>query len=56
VAGALIIILAFSCYVSVAKDLPFWRRFGEMAGLSLGVAAVSFGVGYLLRAMVGVDV
>lgn len=56
VAGALTIILSFSYYVSVARDLPFWRRFGEMAGLSLGVAAVSFGVGYLLRAVVGVDV
>ncbi len=56
VTGALAIILAFSYYVSVAKDLPFWHRFGEMAGLSLGVAAVSFGIGYLLRAVVGVDV
>lgn len=56
VACALAIILAFSYYVSVAKDLPFWHRFGEMAGLSLGVAAVSFGVGYLLRTVVGVDV
>jgi VIT1/CCC1 family predicted Fe2+/Mn2+ transporter len=56
VAGALTIILAFSYYVSVAKDLPFWHRFGEMAGLSLGVATVSFGVGYLLRLLVGVDV
>lgn len=49
VAAALGIILAFTYYVSVAKDLPLWRRFAEMAGLSLGVAAVSFGVGYVLR-------
>jgi len=56
VAGALTIILAFSYYISVAKDLPFWRRFSEMAGLSLGVATLSFAVGHLLRVVVGVDV
>lgn len=55
VAGALTVILAFSIYVSIALDLPFWRRFLEMAGLSLGVAAVSFGIGFLLRHFVGVD-
>ena len=49
-------ILAFSYYLSVARDLPFWRRFLEMAGLSLGVAALSFGIGYLLRQFIGVDV
>ena len=56
VAGALAVILAFSYYVSVARDLPFWRRFFEMACLSLGVATISFGIGYLLRRFVGVDV
>jgi len=56
VAGALTVILAFSYYISVARDLPFWRRFLEMAGLSLGVAAISFGIGYLLRRFAGVDV
>lgn len=55
VAGALLIILAFTYYISVARDLPFWPRFAEMAGISLGVAAVSFGIGYLLRAFVGVE-
>lgn len=55
-AGALLIILAFSFYISVARGLPFTRRFAEMAGLSLGVAAVGFGIGYLLRLFMGVDV
>jgi len=55
VAGALTVILAFTCYISVARDLPFWRRFLEMAGLSLSVATVSFGIGYVLRAFAGVD-
>ena len=56
VGAALLIIFAFAYYVSVARDLPLWRRFGEMAGLSLGVAAVSFAIGYVVRAIFGVDV
>ena len=54
--GALGIILAFTYYLSVARGVGFWRRFLEMAGLSLGVAGVSFGIGWLLRVFVGVEV
>lgn len=53
---AVLIILFFTYYVSVAKDLDFKSRFLEMAGLSLGIAAFSFGVGYLVRIFLGVDV
>jgi len=53
---AILIILVFNFYVSVAKDYPFKRRFLEMATLSLGVALVSFIIGYLLRIVVGVDI
>lgn len=53
---AVLIIAGFNYYISVAKDLPFKRRFFEMAGLSLGVAGFSFLVGLLLRAFLGVDV
>jgi VIT1/CCC1 family predicted Fe2+/Mn2+ transporter len=53
---AVLIILFFNYYVSVAKDLDFRRRFLEMAGVSLGVAAFSFGVGYLIRIVLGVEV
>jgi len=56
VAAALAIILSFTYYVSVAQELPFWRRFGEMAALSLGVAAASFGIGYAVRVIFAVDV
>lgn len=54
-ANALAIILAFSFYISVARDEPFWPRFSEMAFLSLGVATVSFGIGFLLRNYAGID-
>ena len=53
---ALLIIATFNFYVSVAKDLDFKARFLEMAGLSLGVAAISFLVGYVVRILFGVDV
>jgi vacuolar iron transporter family protein len=39
---SVVIIALFNFYASVAKDQPFGKRFLEMAGLSLGVAAFSF--------------
>jgi len=53
---SVLIIAAFNYYVSVAKDVPFGKRFLEMAGLSLSVAALSFLAGFILRAVLGVDV
>lgn len=53
---AVIIIAVFNYYISVAKDEKFRRRFFEMAGLSLSVAAISFVIGLLIRNWMGVDV
>lgn len=53
---AVLIIAIFNYYISVAKDEPFRPRFLEMAGLSLGVAAFSFLIGYLIRQWLGVNV
>jgi VIT1/CCC1 family predicted Fe2+/Mn2+ transporter len=53
---SVLIILAFTYYTSVAKDLPFARRFLEMAGISLGVAVISFGIGTVIRLVLGVEV
>lgn len=53
---AVLIIAVFNYYISVAKDEPFRKRFAEMAGLSLGVAAFSFGVGYLIRMWLGIEI
>jgi len=53
---AVTIIALFSYYFSVVKDVPFKNRFLEMAGLSLGVAGLSFLVGFVVRAFLGVDV
>jgi VIT1/CCC1 family predicted Fe2+/Mn2+ transporter len=53
---ALLIIAAFNYYISVAKGEPFRPRFLEMAGLSFGVAAFSFVIGYLIRLWLGIEV
>ena len=53
---ALSIILGYTFYITTAKSLPFGKRFLEMALISMTVAIISFGVGYLLRSVVGVEV
>jgi len=54
--NAILIIVIFTYYVSVAQDVPFRRRFSEMAGISLGVAALSFFIGFLVREFLGIEV
>lgn len=53
---AVIIILVFNFYISVAKDLKFTSRFFEMAGISLGVAGLTFFIGFLVRITLGVSI
>lgn len=50
-----LIIAGFTYYTSVAMDQPFRSRFVEMAGISIGVAVVSFFVGILAKQFLGVD-
>ena len=54
--GAVMVILLFTFYISVAKDLPFWRRFAEMLVISLGIAAISFVIGVLIRTVLNINV
>lgn len=51
-----LIIWGFNYYIAVAKGLNFKRRFGEMALISLGVAALSFVVGLVVKNVLGVDI
>jgi VIT1/CCC1 family predicted Fe2+/Mn2+ transporter len=51
----LLIILAFNYYLSVAKEEAFLQRFGEMALISLSVAAISFVIGLLAKQLLGID-
>ena len=55
-AGAVFVIFLFTFYIAVAKDLPFWRRFGEMLLISLGIAAISFVIGILIRTVLNVSI
>jgi len=55
-AFALLIIAFFNYYISIAKDVEFRQRFLEMAVLSLGVAALSFVIGFAVRTFLGIDV
>lgn len=54
--GAVAVIFFFTFYISVAKDLPFWRRFCEMLAISLGIAAISFVLGVAIRVFLNVNV
>jgi VIT1/CCC1 family predicted Fe2+/Mn2+ transporter len=52
---AVLIIAFFTYYTSIAKGLSFRKRFFEMAFISLGVAAITFFVGYLIKIFFNVD-
>ena len=54
--GAVMVIFLFTFYISVAKDLPFWRRFAEMLAISLGIAAISFVIGILIRTVLNITI
>ena len=53
---ALLIVAAFNYYISVVQEVSFRKRFLEMAGLSLGVSAISFMIGLLLRKFFGIEI
>ncbi|MDD5681124.1 MAG: VIT1/CCC1 transporter family protein [Candidatus Omnitrophica bacterium] len=56
IANALLVILIFTFYMSVAKGLNFRKRFMEMAGISLSIAAVNFFIGLIIRKVFGIAV
>ena len=51
----ILIIAGFTYYTSVAQDKPFKSRFLEMALISIGVAVLSYVVGVVAKAVLGVD-
>lgn len=54
--NAIIVIFIFTFYISVAKDISFRNRFVEMALISLGIAALTFAIGFLIRIFLNVEV
>jgi len=53
---SILIVFLFTYYISVANDQPFRKRFLEMVILSTVVGLISFGLGYLVRVLFGIDV
>jgi len=56
ITNAVLIILVFTYYLSVAREIPFGRQFLVTVSISLGVAAASFLIGLAIRAALGIDV
>ena len=54
--GAVTVIFLFTFYITVADDLPFWRRFAEMLVISFGIAAISFVIGIIIRTVLNVTI
>ncbi len=54
--GAIIMIFVFTFYYAVVKEISFKVRFLEMFGICMGVAAVSFAIGLLIRKFLGIQV
>ena len=50
------IIFTYTFYITTAKSLKFWGRFVEMAIISLTVAILSFGVGFLVKLLFGAEI
>lgn len=53
---AILVILVFNYYISVARDTDFKKRFTEMSLISLGVAGISFIFGILVKNLFGIEI
>jgi len=53
---ALVEIVLFNFYISVAKNLSFKKRFWEMTLICISVAAISFVIGYFVKILLNVNV
>ena len=56
IGNAIIVIFIFTFYISVAQDLSFKKRFWEMALMSLGIAAITFCIGFVIRIFFGINI
>jgi VIT1/CCC1 family predicted Fe2+/Mn2+ transporter len=54
--GAILLILVFTFYFSVVREVSFKKRFTEMLAISLGVAVLSFIIGLAVRYFLGVEI
>lgn len=54
--NAVILVFLFTFYISVAKNLPFRRRFFEVISISLGIAALTFIIGMVVRSVLKIEI
>lgn len=50
------VVILFTFYISVAQGFSFWKRFLEMAGISLSIAIINFFIGLAIKYTFGVEV
>jgi VIT1/CCC1 family predicted Fe2+/Mn2+ transporter len=55
-ADALMVISIFNFYISVARNLSFKTRVGEMILISLGISGLTFAIGSLIRSYFGINI
>ncbi len=51
----ILIIFFFNYYIAIAKSQPFFKRFAEMASISIGVAIISFCIGLAAKYFLQID-
>ncbi len=56
IAVVVLVILMFNYYIAVARSEPFFKRFAEMAFISLSVAVIAFLIGLVAKSLLGVDI
>lgn len=56
IVNVIIIINIITFYISVVKDVSFKERLTEMTLISVGIAMISFLIGYLIRTYLGVEI
>ncbi|MEM2926021.1 MAG: VIT1/CCC1 transporter family protein [Candidatus Bathyarchaeia archaeon] len=54
--NAIIIIFLFTFYISIARDLSFKKRFLEMTMISLGIACLTFIIGFFIRIFLNIEI
>jgi VIT1/CCC1 family predicted Fe2+/Mn2+ transporter len=53
---AVLVVLIFTFYISVAKGLEFKKRFSEMTAISISIAVINFVIGLIIRKAFGIEV
>ncbi len=53
---AVAVIFIFTYYISITNETPLWPSFFEMVSVSVGVAIISFIIGYAVRHWIGIEV